>query len=160
MKSMTNDTDPSPPTNRLPDHLDVDDVDWPATIRLTVASPEQAVDDLQAAASEIEAGGSAEEAVRAFPSVGDLRRVLTDRRLDIVQQLMQAPAPSISALADRLDRSYAVVHDDVDVLVDAGIVHREENAGSQALIVPYEHVVVDVRIGAEAVGGEESSAAA
>lgn len=157
---MTDDIDPTPPANRLPDHLGIEDVEWPATIRLTVADPEHAVDELRSAAADIRSGTPAQEAVRAFASIEDLRRVITDRRLDVVQRLMQDPAPSISALADRLGRSYAAVHDDVEILVEAGIVHRHDNAGSTALVVPYEEVMVDVRIGADAVGGGKHAAVA
>jgi predicted transcriptional regulator len=49
---------------------------------------------------------------------------------------MDAPAESIRALADRLDRDVRQVHDDVQLLSEYRIVHFEERGGAKRPFVP------------------------
>jgi predicted transcriptional regulator len=121
-------------------------LDYPDTLRFTLATGEEqfdaAITDVEAATSGAEAGT---EAVRAFDSVADLRELLTDRRLEALRSIHADPPDSISALAERLERPYAVVHEDVRTLERHGVVHFADGPrGAKRPFVPYESVRVDV----------------
>lgn len=123
------------------------DLDYPETLRVTVMSGHEALD------SAVEAAGAAEQgdqpaAVVSFESVSGVRKLLTDRRVEILETLMDEPAESITALANRLDRSYSIVHDDVNVLAEYGIVKfiNQDDGRSRGVFVPYETIEVDVTI--------------
>jgi predicted transcriptional regulator len=121
-------------------------LDYPKTLRFTLATGEEQFD---AAIADAEAAESGEEvgteAVRAFDSVADLRALLTDRRLQVLRSIHEEPPDSISALADRLDRPYAVVHEDVHTLASHDVVRFTDGPrGAKRPFVPYESVRVDV----------------
>lgn len=122
------------------------DLDFPEVLRVTVASGEEAFDAAVAEASSAEAGGrTRREAVRAFESLADLRELLTPRRLEALRSIHDDPPESISALARRLDRPYAVVHADVETLAGHDVVHFEDGPrGAKRPFVPYDQVRVDV----------------
>src|SRR5699024_10556109 len=83
----------------------------------------------------------------SFESVSGLRQLLTDRRVELLETLMNDPAGSITELADRLGRSYSVVDDDIGVLEEYGIVKFHEQDGqARSVFVPYETVEVAVTI--------------
>jgi predicted transcriptional regulator len=123
------------------------ELSYPDTLRITVQSGESALDNAVAAAGMAERGEQPPATV-SFESPSGLRQLLTDRRVEILETLLDESAESITALADRLDRSYSVVHDDVSVLAEYGIVKfRGEGAGqAREVFVPYETVEIDVTI--------------
>lgn len=134
-----------------------DDVNYPNTLRITIETTDEAFD------AAIEDAGTADDdeqspAVVSFADTKGVRRLLTDRRLEILRSLMREPAPSITALAERLDRSYAVVHDDVSVLAEYGIVQFREDGTSKQPFVPYETVEFDVTVQAEPARDTEAPA--
>lgn len=122
------------------------DHDYPATLRFTLAGGDEQFDASIADAARAESGeGVASEAVRAFDSLASLRELLTDRRLEALRSIHDDPPESISALADRLDRSYAVVHQDVQTLAKHDVVHFGDGPrGAKRPFVPYDSVRVDV----------------
>lgn len=127
--------------------------DYPTTLRFTLATGDEQFD---AAIVDAEAADSGEpvgaEAVRAFDSLADLRELLTDRRLEALRSIHEDPPASISALATRLDRPYAVVHEDVQTLATHDVVQfRDGPRGAKRPYVPYESVRVDVPL----VGGTD-----
>lgn len=131
--------------DNLPNDMAPEDVNWPDTLHITIATREEAFDRARAAADAAERGEQPSATI-SFANVSKLRRLLTDRRVEIIRSVMDEPADSISALAERLDRSYSVVHDDVEVLADYGVVQYRERGQSRALFVPYETVEIDVTI--------------
>jgi len=120
---------------------------YPETLRITVGSVESMVD---AAVAQLDGDGPAEEAVRAFDSVADIRQLLTDRRLELMRSIMTAPPDSISDLADRLGRNYSDVHGDVEVLADHNIVYFDTDGRAKRPVIPYERVRVDIEVVADA----------
>ena len=136
-----NHTDPGP-----------EDVDYPDKLRITIASAEDAFDDAVDAADAAETGEQA-DAVVSFETAEGIRRLLTDRRLELLRSLMVESPSSISDLADRLDRSYSVVHDDVEVLAEVGIVKFHQNGQSKQPFVPYETIEFGVTVHAPVPGG-------
>jgi predicted transcriptional regulator len=59
---------------------------------------------------------------------------------------------SISTLANRLDRTYADVHSDVQRLADHHIVYFETDGQSKRPVIPHDRVRLDI----EAVGDTET----
>lgn len=83
--------------------------------------------------------GADRPATRVLPP-DVLRKLLTPRRLELIESVMGTPPDSISALADRLDRTYSSVHDDLDLLADHGIVVFDRAGRRARPTVPYERI--------------------
>ena len=135
---MTKHTDEPP--------MRTDDLNYPETLRLTLRDAASMFDEALDTAAAIENGEDVQpEATRAFQDINDLRELLTDRRIAILRSIYEQPADSISALADRLDRTYSLVHDDVTILAKHDIVQfRDGPRGAKQLYVPYETIRVDI----------------
>lgn len=95
--------------------------------------------------------GEEQPAVVSFGTVGELRKILIDHRLELLQALMatEGAAESISAFAEALDRDYRTVHDDVSLLADYGRLFIVEDGQAKRPFLPYERIHPDV----ELVGG-------
>jgi predicted transcriptional regulator len=131
--------------DNLPEDTAPEDLNWPETLRITISSPEEAAERAIAAAEAAERGEQSPATI-SFASANKLRKLLTDRRFEIIRSLMDEPADSISDLAERLDRSYSVVHEDVEVLAEYGIVQFRSDRRDRAPFVPYEAIELDVTI--------------
>jgi len=132
------------PTDNPPTQ-DPTDSEYPETLRITIATAEEAFDGALDAAAAAE-DGMQTDAVVSFETAAGVRRLLTDRRLELLQSLMDESAASITSLANRVGRSYSVVHDDIDVLNTAGIVKFRNNGKSKQPFVPYETIEFDVTV--------------
>ena len=135
-----------------------EDVNYPTTLRITIASGEDAFDEALDAANAAEAGEQT-DAVVSFERVDAIRRLLTERRLELLRSLMTAPPESITDLAERLDRSYSVVHDDVEMLAEYGIVKFRRAGQSKQPFVPYETIEFDITLRAPVRGGDNEAPA-
>lgn len=135
-----------------------EEIDFPETLRITIASGEQAFDDALEAVSAAEAGEQL-DAVVAFENADGIRQLLTDRRLELLRSLMGEAPESITALADRLGRSYSVVHGDVEVLAEYGIVQFRREGQSKQPFVPYKRIEFDVTVEAPVTGGDTEAPA-
>ena len=130
------------PDNKQPTDPAPEDVNDPDTLRITIESAEEAFD---AAIDDLEEGEPT-DAVVSFETAEGIRKLLTDRRLELLRSLMGEPARSISELAGRLDRSYSAVHEDVEVLAEYGVVEFRQQGQSKQPFVPYETVEFDVTV--------------
>ena len=128
--------------NRIPPNMDLEDLNFPDTLRLTVESPDAARGRAVAAAEAAEEGEQT-VATRSFADVTEFREMLTPRRVEVIQTLIDHEVESIQELADRLDRNYADVHEDVSLLADYGIVYYRESGRSKAPVVPYTRVEIE-----------------
>jgi predicted transcriptional regulator len=131
---------------------------YPDTLRITLASAEEAFDEA------VEAAGTADDweqrdAVVSFDNAEGIRKLLTNRRLELLRSLMGRPAESITELADRLDRSYSPVHEDVEVLAEYGIVQYREAGSAKQPFVPYETIQFAVTVRAPLTGGDTEAPA-
>ena len=145
------------PTDNPPDH-DTTDSTYPDTLRITIATAEEAFDAAIDAAEAAESGVQT-DAVVSFETAEGVRRLLTDRRLELLQSLMTESAESITNLAERVDRSYSTVHDDVDVLKTAGIVKFRNNGKAKQPFVPYDTIEFDVTVRASVSGNDAEASA-
>jgi predicted transcriptional regulator len=119
----------------------------PNTLRVTVETfdevREETLNTIKAASE-----GEEQPAVVSFATVGELRKILTDRRVELLQALTDTDgaAESISALAEDLDRDYRSVHDDVTLLSEYGLVFVVEEGQSKRPYLPYERIHLDVEL--------------
>jgi len=127
---------------------------YPETVRVTTGSASSMGDSVVQLDDDDD--GPAEEAVRAFDSVGEVWQLLTDRRLEVMRSIMTAPPDSISDLAERLDRNYSEIHGDVEVLADHDIVYFDTDGRAKKPVIPYERVRVDIEVVADADTGHAS----
>jgi predicted transcriptional regulator len=125
----------------------------PDVLRVTVETfdemREGTVDAINAVAD-----GESPPAVVSFATVGELRKILTPRRIEMLRALMDTDgaAESISAVAEDLDRDYRTVHDDVTLLADYGLLFIVDEGQSKRPYLPYDRIHLDV----ELVGNEPS----
>jgi len=119
----------------------------PDVLRVTVEAFDQMRDETLEAISAV-SDGDAQPAVASFSTVTDLRKILTDRRLEILQKLIDTDgaAESITALAAALDRDYSTVHDDVTLLADHGMLFVVDEGQTKRPYVPYERIHLDVEL--------------
>jgi len=90
-----------------------------------------------------------------FESVEELRRVLTEKRLELLLAIGRHRPASVHELAGLLGRDYKNVSTDVTLLERLGLVKLEAHRGkgrAQAPTVPYDeiHVTIDLRQSSEA----------
>lgn len=125
----------------------------PDVLRVTVEPFEHMREETVDMAETIAAGDDS-PAVVSFASVGELRQILTERRIELLQALINTDgaAESITALAERLGRDYRTVHDDVTLLADYGLLFIIEEGRAKRPYLPYERIHLDV----ELVGNEPS----
>jgi predicted transcriptional regulator len=138
------------PTDTEPTHdeftPDPDEVEYPSTLRITSLPAEQA----QAAAIERAEQWEAGEAIPHVVNFEDrtrLRQLLTDRRMELLETVMNDPPESIRALADRLERDVHDVHDDLYLLAEYDIIHFEADGRAKQPYVPYDTVRIEVEFG-------------
>jgi predicted transcriptional regulator len=84
-----------------------------------------------------------------FESVEDLRRILTDKRLDMLLEVARSHPGSVRELADRLNRDYKNVNEDISLLGQLGLVQLEERGGRGAPktpTVPYDEIRVTIAL--------------
>ena len=77
----------------------------------------------------------------SFESMEGLLRVLTPNRWRLLRALRARGPLSVRALARSLDRDYRGVHADVAVLIDAGLIERNEQG---AVLVPWTRITAEM----------------
>jgi predicted transcriptional regulator len=83
------------------------------------------------AAGRFERGEAVEEHHLTFENWATFARLVTARRLELLHHVHRHPEPSVLALARALGRDYRRVHEDVEALVEAGLLRRD-TAGLRA----------------------------
>ena len=84
-----------------------------------------------------------------FETVENLRRILTEKRFDLLLAITHHHPGSVRALADQVGRDYKNVSEDVDLLRQLGLVEledREGRGGPKAPIVPYDEIHVTIML--------------
>ena len=149
------------PTDTEPTHdeftPDPDEVEYPSTLRITSLPAEQAQAAAIERAEQWEDGEDVPHVVN-FQDRARLRQLLTDRRMELLEAVMERPPESIRALADRLDRDVHDVHDDLHLLAEYDVIYFEENGRAKKPYVPYDTVRIEVEFGLPR--GEDSESAA
>lgn len=73
-----------------------------------------------------EAGEPVDAQHVTFFNLEALLQTLSPKRLALLKAVHRSPHPSVAALARHLDRDYKRVHEDVDALVTAGLLVRDD----------------------------------
>jgi predicted transcriptional regulator len=92
--------------------------------------------------------GTPDEAAHiGFASWELMHKVLSPKRLEIVRTLTGAGPLGIREVARRVGRDFKGVHSDLALLIQSGVVDRNENG---KVVFPYERIHVDFEIPAAA----------
>ena len=148
-------TDPEPTHDEFTP--DPSEVGYPSTLRITSLPAEQAQAAAVKRAEQWEQGEEVPHVVN-FEDRARLRQLLTDRRMELLETVMEQPPESIRALAGRLNRDVHDVHDDLHLLAEYDIIHFEEDGRTKKPYVPYDTVRIEVEFGLPR--GEEPESAA
>lgn len=119
--------------------------DYPSVVRIT-SEPEEK--HRQEALDRLERWRAGEEVphVVNFENPSDLRALLTDRRVELLQSIMDEQPESIRQLSERLDRDVKTVHDDLGILSEYDIVHFEQAGRAKRPFVPYDTIQISLEI--------------
>jgi predicted transcriptional regulator len=122
------------------------DVEYPSTLHIT---SKPSAKHEKSALERVERWEKGEEVphVVNFEDRSRLRKLLTDRRMELLEEVMERSPESIRDLASRLDRDVHDVHDDLYLLAEYGIIHFEESGRAKQPYVPYDTVRIEVEIG-------------
>lgn len=85
----------------------------------------------------------------SFQNIETLRRILTDKRIELLQIIKAKNPESIYELAQRVHRDLKSVHTDLNVLVDLGLVSLEEQHDERNRVRPtvdFDRIKVEIAI--------------
>jgi len=123
------------------------------TLRIETQTWEDAKAEALEKARRFDEGEGSAETNITFVEPSDVQRLLTPKRLELIQTLMTEEVESIRALAEVLDRNPSEVHDDVHTLEGYGVVELREKGRAKKPVVPYDEVDINVSLSREnAVG--------
>jgi predicted transcriptional regulator len=93
-------------------------------------------------------GGKKDATVQiGFQSWALMHKVLSPKRLEIIRAMTGAGSISIREVARRVGRDFKGVHSDVTLLVNSGVIGRDERG---RVVFPYDKIHVDFEISAAA----------
>ncbi len=78
-----------------------------------------------------------------FLDIKTLLHVLSDKRLSLLNILHQSGNVSIKALSRITGRNYRNVYDDVKLLMNAGLIHKNE---SKEIFVPWDKIQAEIEL--------------
>ena len=120
----------------------------PAPVLILTARPrEEAQEAAQERAHRWNEGETVPEVIN-FEDPARLRKLLTKRRMELLESILTERPDSIRELASRLDRGVKEVNNDVNLLAEYGIVHFEQEGRAKVPYVPYDRIRMEVELGA------------
>jgi len=72
------------------------------------------------------------------------RKLLTEKRQNLIQEVMERPPESIRGLAENLDRGVREVHEDVHLLKRYKILTLEEEGNRKRPRIPYDKIRIEI----------------
>ena len=75
-----------------------------------------------------------------FLTVEELGRILTPRRIELLQKIRELKPSSIKELAENIGRDFKNVYNDLKVLHGAGFVEFEEDGKNRRPYLPYDEL--------------------
>lgn len=136
-------------SNETPDPAGEDLLSVPAGVDLliTLESSDDFHDRTAEKLTQLEAGDQPpQDHVRSFATAAQVRRVLTDKRLELIEEIMEESPESITALAERVGRATSDVHDDLQFLADERIVALERDGRRVQPTIPYENIHIELTL--------------
>ena len=95
-------------------------------VRVHVDSLEDMGKRFVSAWKRAEIGERVDEQHVTYFNLEALLETLSPKRLALLKAVRRSPQPSVASLARQLDRDYKRVHEDVEALVAAGLLVRDE----------------------------------
>ncbi|NKL25026.1 transcriptional regulator [Rhizobium leguminosarum] len=86
-------------------------------------------------------------AVLTFSSPAQLFTIISPKRWELIEQLQKIGPTSIRGLGRSLNRGIKRVHEDVSVLIDWGIIEKDDEG---KVFVPYDEIEADFTLKAAA----------
>jgi predicted transcriptional regulator len=127
--------------------------DTTTTLKIETQTWKDAKEKALEKARRFEEGEETTETDITFVEPSDVQRLLTPKRLELIQTLMSEEVGSIRELAEVLDRNPSEVHDDVHTLEEYGIIELREEGRAKKPVVPYDDIDINVSLSREnAVG--------
>ncbi len=77
-----------------------------------------------------------------FLELETARKVLTEKRLEIIEHIRDENIESIRDLARTLDRGENVVHNDLKLLFEEGVIDFEQEANRKIPVLRHENIFV------------------
>lgn len=77
-----------------------------------------------------------------FIDLEDARKVITEKRLEIIETIQNQEISSIRDLARKLDRKENVVYADLQLLFEEGVVDFEQEANRKIPVLRHENIFV------------------
>jgi predicted transcriptional regulator len=76
----------------------------------------------------------------SFSDPGQIARILTQKRLELIKTVMEEKPESMRKLSRLVDRNPKEVNDDVHLLEDYGIISLEQDGRAKRPVVPYDRI--------------------
>lgn len=127
-------------------------------LRLTTLSEDEAANYTTAllTADDDQFAADAPDTIKIYSTPTEAMRIFSTKRSELLEAVIDEPADSISALADRIDRSHAEVSRNLKRLDDAGLISYESTGDGRAKRVSCPYDVIDIVISIGAVEDESS----
>lgn len=84
--------------------------------------------------------------VMNFEDPRRLRKIFTDKRLDLIEQIQELSPDSIRDLARKVNRGLREIHEDLKLLESYDIVKFAEDGRAKKPVVPYDQIEINVRL--------------
>ena len=97
----------------------------------------------RAAGKRVDAGAGHQGEVYSFETIELLFRTITPRRWSLIRKLKEIGPSSLRGLARQLGRDVKRVHEDATLLLEDGIIERDDES---KLFVPYDDIKVEVSL--------------
>ncbi|MBS4047890.1 MAG: hypothetical protein KG075_16205 [Alphaproteobacteria bacterium] len=112
------------------------------TVRVGRRSLDQIGADFIGKWKALEAGEDIRETTIRFDSLEALAKVLTPKRQAVLKYVKKHPTKNVTVIAKGIKRSYKNVHEDVNLLLDAGFLVRKKDV----IQAPYSVINTEVQI--------------
>lgn len=112
-------------------------------IRITVRPYAEAVEEIIATCERIEEGLSVtpRDTELNFTDAANLLSTLSKKRMELLMFLHQEGSSTIRQLAKNLGRDYSIVHGDVKVLLELGLLATDKE---KKIFVPWDELAIEL----------------
>jgi predicted transcriptional regulator len=118
------------------------------TLTVTIDSDPRFFGREREAAERIDAGEGYQGEHYSFETLPLLFEVFSQKRWELITKLQSIGPSSLRALARALGRDVKRVHEDAAILLEEGIIERDEK---NKLVVPFKTIHIDVKLEEESV---------
>lgn len=90
--------------------------------------------------------GEEVDVILSFDKPQEIRKLLTEKRLELINTVMNEKPESITQLAEKLDRDRKEVHQDLKLLEKNKIIFFKKQGRKKKPVMPYKDIKVDYSI--------------